>query len=71
MTQESNVATATAVETVFRFTTTGGGFLIDHIIEIEKSAQRNLQSGKSLDRITTGALVSMKDACRDARASVA
>ena len=71
MTQESNVATATATETVFRFTTTGGGFLLDHIAEIEKSAQRNLQSGKSLDRITTGALVSMKDACQSARVSVA
>ncbi len=70
MTQESN-ATAVATETGFRFTTTGGGFLIDHILEIEKLAQRNLQSGKSLDRVTTGALVSMKDACRDARASVA
>jgi hypothetical protein len=69
MTQESNVATVT--ETGFRFTTTGGGFLTDQIIEIEKLAQRNLQSGKSLDRVATGALVSMKDACRDARASVA
>jgi hypothetical protein len=65
MTQQSNVT-----ETVFRFTTTGGGFLVDQIAEIERSAQRNLQSGKSLDRVTTGALVSMKDACRDARASI-
>ena len=71
MTQESNVATATAVETVFRFTTTGGGFLLDHIAEIEKSAQRNIQSGKSLDRTTTNALASMNDACRAARVSVA
>ena len=71
MTQESNVATATAIETVFRFTTTGGGFLTDHILEIEKTAQLNLQNGKSLDRITTGALATMKDACRDARVSVA
>ena len=68
MTQQSNVA---VTETLFRFTTTGGGYLIEHIMEIEKSAQRNLQSGKSLDRVVTGALASMKDACRDARASVA
>jgi hypothetical protein len=67
MTQESNVVT----ETVFRFTTTGGGFLLDQIAEIEKLAQRNLQSGKSLDRTTTGALTSMQDACRGARATVA
>ena len=71
MTQESNVATATATETVFRFTTTGGGFLTDLILEIEKSAQRNIQSGKSLDRTTTNALVSMQDACRGARATIA
>jgi hypothetical protein len=70
MTQESN-AIETATETGFRFTTTGGGFLIDHIIEIEKSAQRNLQSGKSLDRTTTNALASMNDACRAARVTVA
>ena len=68
MTQQSNVA---VTETVFRFTTTGGGFLVDHIVEIEKSAQRKLQNGESLDRMTTAALCSMRDACRDARASVA
>jgi hypothetical protein len=67
MTQES---TTIAVETVFRFTTTGGGFLLDHIAEIEKSAQRNIQNGKSLDRTTTNALASMTDACRAARVSV-
>jgi hypothetical protein len=69
MTQEYN-ATATATETIFRFTTTGGGFLIDQIAEIEKSARRDLQSGKSLDRTTTNALASMNDACRAARVSV-
>ena len=71
MTQESIVATATAIETVFRFTTTGGGFLTDHILEIEKAAQLNLQNGKSLDRTTTNALASMTDACRAARVTVA
>jgi hypothetical protein len=70
MTQESN-ATATVTETVFRFTTMGGGFLVDQIIEIEKLAQLNLRNGKSLDRTTTNALVSMNDACRAARATVA
>jgi hypothetical protein len=68
MTTESNVSVS---ETVFQFTTIGGGLLIDRIVEIEKLALCNLQSGKSLDRVVTGALVSMKDACRDARASVA
>jgi hypothetical protein len=58
-------------ETAFRFTTVGGSFLIQRIAEIEKLALNNLQSGKSLDRVVTGALVSLKDACRDARASVA
>jgi hypothetical protein len=58
-------------ETSFRFTTIGGGFLIQRIAEIEKLALNNLQSGKSLDRVVTEALVSMKDACRDARASIA
>jgi hypothetical protein len=58
-------------ETAFRFTTVGGSFLIQRIAEIEKLALNNLQSGKSLDRVVTEALVSMKDACRDARASVA
>lgn len=69
MTQESNVATVTA--TGFRFTTTGGGFLVDQIAEIEKTAQRNIQNGQSLDRSTTNALASMNDACRAARATVA
>jgi hypothetical protein len=69
MTQESN-ATAVATEKGFRFTTTGGGFLIDHILEIEKTAQLHLQNGKSLDRTTTNAIASMTDACRAARATV-
>jgi hypothetical protein len=67
MIQESNVV---ATETVFRFTALGGGFLSDRIAEIEKTALSNLQSGKSLDRVVTGALASMRDACRDARATV-
>jgi hypothetical protein len=58
-------------ETTFRFTTVGGGFLSDRIDEIEKLALSNIQSGKSLDRVVTGALLSLKDACRDARACVA
>ena len=67
MMQESNVA---VTETVFRFTAVGGGFLTDRIAEIEKSALASLQSGKSLDRVVTAALASMRDACRDARATV-
>ena len=67
MTQQSNVAT----ETVFRFTTTGGGYLVDQIAEIEKLAQHSLQDGKSLDRTTTSALASVQDACRGARATIA
>jgi hypothetical protein len=71
MTTESNTISDTAVrETVFQFTTIGGGLLIQRIAEIEKLALGNLQSGKSLDRVVTGALVLMRDACRDARASV-
>ena len=66
MTKEPNVT-----ETAFRFTTIGGGFLINRIDEIEKLALSHLQSGKSLDRVVTGALVSLKDACNAARASVA
>jgi hypothetical protein len=66
MTKEPNVT-----ETAFRFTTVGGSFLIQRIAEIEKLALSNLQSGKSLDRVVTGALVSLGDACRAARASVA
>jgi len=65
MTKESNVS-----ETVFRFTTIGGGFLSHRIDEIEKMALSNLQSGKSLDRVVTGALASLQDACRAARATV-
>ena len=71
MTNETNVSEVVVRETVFRFTATGGGLLIHRIAQIEKLAQSNLQSGKSLDRVVTGALVSLKDACRDARASVA
>ena len=66
MITESNVS-----ETVFSFTTIGGGLLIHRLVEIGKLALSNLQSGKSLDRVVTGALVSLKAACRDARASVA
>ena len=65
MTNETNVS-----EKVFQFTTTGGGLLIHRIDEIEKLALSNLQSGKSLDRVVTGALTSLQDACRAARASV-
>jgi hypothetical protein len=70
MTKESNVSETVVTETGFCFTTIGGGLLIHRIVEIEKLALSNLQSGKSLDRVVTGALVSLKDACRDARASV-
>jgi hypothetical protein len=73
MTNETNVSISEPVvrETVFQFTATGGGLLIHRIAEIEKLALSNLQSGKSLDRVVTGALASLRDACRDARASVA
>ena len=70
MTKEST-ASETASQTAFQFTTIGGGLLIQRIVEIEKLALSNLQSGKSLDRVVTGALVSLKDACNAARASVA
>jgi hypothetical protein len=66
MTKEPNTE-----EAAFRFTTIGGGLLIQRIVEIEKVAVNNLQSGKSLDRVVTGALVSLRDACNGARASVA
>ena len=66
MTKEPQV-----IETAFCFTTVGGGLLIHQIVEIEKLAQSNIQSGKSLDRVVTGALVSLKDACNGARASIA
>jgi hypothetical protein len=59
-----------AIETAFCFTTAGGGLLIHRIVEIEKLALSNIQSGKSLDRVVTGALVSLRDACNAARASV-
>jgi hypothetical protein len=68
MTNETNVSVS---ETVFQFTTVGGGLLIHRIAEIEKMALSSIQSGKSLDRVVTGALVSLNDACRTARASVA
>lgn len=45
--------------------------MLHRIAEIEKLALSNLQSGKSLDRVVTGALASLRDACRDARVSVA
>ncbi len=60
-----------ACETAFCFTTTGGRLLIQRIAEIEKSALSNIQSGKSLDRVVSGALLSLKDACNAARACVA
>ncbi len=71
MTSETNVSEVVVRETVFHFTATGGGLLIHRIAEIEKLALSNLQCGKSLDRVVTGALASLRDACRDARASVA
>jgi hypothetical protein len=60
-----------ACETVFSFTTTGGRLLIQRIADIEKTALSSLQSGKSLDRVVTGALVSLQDACNAARVTVA
>lgn len=65
MTKELNIS-----QTAFHFTTIGGGLLIQQIVEIEKLALSNLQSGKSLDRVVTGALASLRDACNAARASV-
>jgi hypothetical protein len=59
-----------AITTTFCFTTIGGGLLIHRIAEIEKLALSNIQSGQSLDRVVTGALVSLRDACNAARASV-
>ena len=72
MSNETNVSVSEPIvhETVFRFTATGGGLLIQRIAEIEKLALSNLQSGKSLDRVVTGALASLRDACRDARVAV-
>jgi hypothetical protein len=66
MTKESNV-----IEATFCFTTLGGGLLIHRIAEIEKLALSDIQSGKSLDRVVTGALASVRQACNAARASVA
>jgi hypothetical protein len=65
MTKEPHV-----IEATFCFTTIGGGLLIHRIAEIEKLALNEIQSGKSLDRIVTGALASVKVACNTARASV-
>lgn len=59
-----------ASQTAFHFTTSGGGLLIQRIVEIESLALSNIQSGKSLDRVVTGALVSLKDACNAARVAV-
>ena len=60
----------TAIQTAFHFTTSGGDLLIQRIVEIEKLALSSIQSGKSLDRVVTGALVSLKDACNAARVAV-
>jgi hypothetical protein len=72
MTNETNVSVSEPVvhEATFRFTATGGGLLTHRIAEIEKLALRDIQSGKSLDRVVTGALASLRDACRDSRAAV-
>jgi hypothetical protein len=59
-----------ACETAFSFTTTGGRLLIHRIADIEKAALSNIQSGKSLDRVVSGALASLRDACSAARATV-
>jgi hypothetical protein len=60
-----------AIQTAFHFTTSGGGLLIQRIAEIETLALSNIQSGKSLDRVVTGALSSLRDACNTARVAVA
>ena len=59
-----------ACETAFCFTTTGGRPLLQRIADIEKSALSSLQSGKSLDRVVSAALVSLQDACNAARVTV-
>jgi hypothetical protein len=59
------------IEATFCFTTVGGGLLIHRIAEIEKLALNDIQNGKSLDRVVTGALASVRVACNAARASVA
>ena len=60
-----------AIQTAFHFTTSGGSSLIQRIAEIETLALSNIQSGKSLDRVVTGALVSLRDACSAARVAIA
>ena len=60
-----------AIQTAFHFTTSGGDLLIQRIAEIETLALSNIQSGKSLDRVVTGALFSLRDACNAARVAVA
>jgi hypothetical protein len=60
----------TAIQTAFHFTTSGGGLLVQRIAEIEAVALTNIQSGKSLDRVVTGALVSLRDLCNAARVAV-
>lgn len=70
MTMESTVEPAVGAQ-AFRFTTIGGGLLINRIAEIEALAKTSLQEGKSLDRTVTGALVSLKAACDGARVTVA
>jgi hypothetical protein len=72
MSDETNVSVSEPVvrETVFRFTATGGGLLSQRIADIEKLGLSNLQGGKSLDRVVTTALASLRDACRDARVAV-
>ena len=59
-----------ASEPVFCFTTSGGGLLIQRIVEIEKLGLSNIQGGKSLDHVVTAALVSLRDACNAARVAV-
>jgi len=59
-----------ASEPSFCFTTSGGDLLIHRIGEIEKLGLSSIQSGKSLDRVVTAALVSLKDACNSARVTV-
>ena len=55
---------------VFCFTTSGGDLLIQRIGEIEKVALSSIQSGKSLDRVVSAALVSLRDTCNAARVAV-
>jgi len=55
---------------VLCFTTSGGDLLTERIVEIEKLARSSIQSGKSLDRVVTAALVSLRDTCNAARVAV-